>query len=108
MPINRQTIVKKPPASLDTSGEGGHLGQGKIRLRNQRLAPFKGRSNHPIEFRRQLAKLECDPGVSIARLALEHGLNTNLLFKWRRAYRAGEHDSMTLLPVEVKQEERTA
>jgi hypothetical protein len=31
MPINRQTIVKKPPASLDTSGEGGHLGQGKIR-----------------------------------------------------------------------------
>src|SRR5258708_20742919 len=38
MPINRQTIVKKPPASLDTSGEGGHLGQGKIRLSQPALS----------------------------------------------------------------------
>ena len=50
----------------------------------------KGTPNHPIEFRRELAKLACEPGVSVARLALDHGLNTNLLFKWRRAYQAGQ------------------
>jgi transposase len=32
----------------------------------------------------------CAPGVSVAKLALEHGVNTNLLFKWRREYRAGK------------------
>jgi transposase len=27
----------------------------------------------------------------VARVALERGINTNLLFKWRRLYRAGEY-----------------
>lgn len=67
----------------------------------------KGTPNHPIEFRRELAKLACEPGISVARLALEHGLNTNLLFKWRRAYQAGQYEPSTLLPVEVVHEERT-
>ena len=66
----------------------------------------KGTPNHPIEFRRELAKMACEPGVSVARLALEHGLNTNLLFKWRRAYQAGQYEPPTLLPVEVVHEER--
>jgi len=26
----------------------------------------------------------------VAKLALEHGVNANLLFKWRRQYRAGD------------------
>lgn len=67
----------------------------------------RGTPNHPIEFRRELAKLACEPGVSVARLALEHGLNTNLLFKWRRAYQAGQYDPPTLLPVEVVHEDHT-
>lgn len=66
----------------------------------------KGTPNHPIEFRRELAKLACEPGVSVARLALEHGLNTNLLFKWRRAFQAGQYEPATLLPVEVGHDER--
>jgi len=32
----------------------------------------------------------CTSGTSVAKLALEHGVNTNLLFKWRREYRAGK------------------
>jgi transposase len=67
----------------------------------------KGTPNHPIEFRRELAKLACEPGVSVARLALEHGLNTNLLFKWRRAYQAGLYEPSKLLPVEVVHGDRT-
>lgn len=62
----------------------------------------KGIPNHPLEFRRQLAKLACEPGVSVARLAMEHGLNPNLVFKWRRALRAGEYDPVGLLPVTVE------
>jgi len=49
----------------------------------------KGCPNHPIEFKRGLAAAACDPGVSVAKLALEHGINTNLLFRWRRQYRMG-------------------
>ncbi len=50
----------------------------------------RGIPNYPLEFRRQLAKLACEPGVSVARLAMEHGLNPNLVFKWHRALRAGD------------------
>ncbi|MFM0726595.1 transposase [Paraburkholderia strydomiana] len=67
----------------------------------------KGTPDHPIEFRRELAKLACEPSVLVARLALEHGLNTNLLFKPRRAYQAGQYEPATLLPVEVAHDERT-
>jgi transposase len=49
----------------------------------------KGCPNHPIEFKRGLAGAACDPEVSVAKLALEHGVNTNLLFRWRRQYRMG-------------------
>jgi transposase len=49
----------------------------------------KGCPNHPNEFKRGLAAAACDPAVSVAKLALEHGVNANLLFRWRRQYRMG-------------------
>ncbi|NTY41589.1 transposase [Burkholderia diffusa] len=52
-------------------------------------ASRKGCPNHPIDFKRRLAELACEPGVSVSKLALEHGLNANQLFRWRRQYRAG-------------------
>jgi transposase len=61
----------------------------------------KGCPNHPLEFKCALAAAACDPAVSVAKLALEHGVNTNLLFKWRRQYRSGKFgvpDSTHLLP----------
>lgn len=68
----------------------------------------KGRPNYPIGFKRDLAKQACEPDVSVAKLALKHGINANMLFKWRRQYRAGQFgvaekyavaESVTLLPV---------
>lgn len=50
----------------------------------------KGCPNHPIDLKRRLAALACEPEVSVAKLALTHGINANLLFKWRRQYRAGK------------------
>ena len=48
----------------------------------------KGRLNYDTGFKQQLAKASCEPGVSIAGLALEHGLNANMVHKWRRQYLA--------------------
>jgi len=48
-----------------------------------------GRPNYPTEFKRRLAVEACDPEISVAKLALRYGLNANMLFKWRRQYRAG-------------------
>ena len=62
----------------------------------------QGRPNHPIDFKRRLAQQACEPDVSVAQLALTHGINANLLFKWRRHYRAGQFDAPAkpaMLPV---------
>ena len=44
----------------------------------------------------------CVPDVSVAKVALAHGLNTNMVFKWRRELRAGllgSSDGCALVPV---------
>lgn len=45
---------------------------------------------HPAQLRRQVLA-ECDePGASVAKVALRHGLNANLVHKWRREKREGD------------------
>jgi len=59
-------------------------------------------ANYPLAFKRQLAQRACDENMAVAQLALEHGLNTNMVFKWRRELRTGRLDGATaLLPVSV-------
>ncbi|WP_274616249.1 transposase, partial [Escherichia coli] len=41
------------------------------------------------EFKQQLVAASCEPGISISKLALENGINANLLFKWRQQWREG-------------------
>ena len=40
---------------------------------------------HSAAFKRKLIKLTEQAGASVAAIALAHGINANLLFKWRRA-----------------------
>lgn len=40
---------------------------------------------HSAPFKRKLVKLTEQAGASVAAIALAHGINANLLFKWRRA-----------------------
>ena len=50
-------------------------------------------------------------GASVARVALAHGVNANLVFNWCRKYRAGRLGSGSaakLLPVRVTAESPTA
>ncbi|CAN7737841.1 transposase [Paraburkholderia hospita] len=56
----------------------------------------KGRPNYAPEFRREVARAACEPGLSVAKLAQSHGLNPNMVFKWRRQYRAGLLDNKTV------------
>jgi transposase len=56
----------------------------------------KGRPNYAPEFRREVAMAACEPGISVAKLAQSHGLNPNMVFKWRRQYRAGLLDNRTV------------
>lgn len=65
----------------------------------------KGRPNHSLDFKRRLAQQACEAGVSVSSLAREHGINANMLFKWRRHYRQGLLEqpgkTVALLPVSV-------
>ena len=45
-----------------------------------------GRPNYARELRERLAAAACEPGVSVAKLARENGINANMLFTWRRQY----------------------
>jgi transposase len=55
-----------------------------------RRATRKGCPNRAVDFKREIGAAACAPGISVAKLAHEHGVNANLLFKWRREYRAGK------------------
>ncbi|WP_320711577.1 MULTISPECIES: IS66-like element accessory protein TnpA [Enterobacter cloacae complex] len=64
----------------------------------------KGCPNYSPEFKQQLVAASCEPGISISKLALQNGINANLLFKWRQQWREGKlllpsSESPQLLPV---------
>lgn len=69
---------------------------------------MRGSRNHPIELKQRLAEAACMPGLSVSKLALEHGLNVNMVFRWRRMLRAGHlgvphvGDTPALLPVVLR------
>ena len=43
------------------------------------------RRRHSAAFKRKLLELIEQPGASVSAVALEHGVNANLVFNWRRA-----------------------
>lgn len=44
------------------------------------------RPNFTPEFRRSIVEMTLRPGACVAQIAREHGLNDNMVFKWRRRY----------------------
>ena len=44
------------------------------------------RREHSAEFKRDLVARSLESGVSVAAIAMDNGINANLLFGWRRRY----------------------
>jgi transposase len=64
------------------------------------------RREHSAEFKQELVARSLQPGVSVAAIAMEHGINANLLFGWRRRHldaQAGPaSQAAVLLPVSIE------
>ncbi|EKC7686043.1 transposase [Salmonella enterica] len=70
------------------------------------------------EFKLQMVKLASQPGASVARIAREHDINDNLLFKWLRLWQnegrvsrrlpvtTSSDTGVELLPVEITPDEQ--
>jgi len=66
------------------------------------------RRRHAAAFKRELVERSLQPGASVSGIALESGLNANVLFRWRREHlraTAGVREHSTaqavLLPVKL-------
>jgi transposase len=44
----------------------------------------KGRANYAADFKAQIVAQASAPGVSVAKVAQRHQLNTNMVFRWMR------------------------
>ena len=58
-----------------------------------RYAAPRTRRTYTAQFKVQLIAACLQPGASVAALALEHGMNANVLHRWRKEHRAGMHQS---------------
>ena len=47
------------------------------------------RRRHAAELKKQVLSRCAEPGASVAKVALAHGLNANLVHKWRRGASGG-------------------
>ena len=85
------------------------------RLQDDRSLTRKAtrRRQYEAAFKRQLVELSLVPGASVAKIALDHRLNANILFKWRRYHlhelaRATPKSAAGLLPVTMIEPQGTA
>ena|SRR6266436_1995154 len=67
-----------------------------------------GRRFRSAEEKQRIIEEALVPGVSVAAVARAHGINANMLFSWRKMYRAGllneDAPGVRLLPVRVHEE----
>src|ERR1700692_2770332 len=64
-----------------------------------------------LEQKRRIVEETLAEGASVAQIARLHGVNANLVFNWRRLYRAGQlggRSGNKLLPVRVRVEDTRA
>jgi transposase len=63
----------------------------------------RSRRRHSAEFKQQVLAACARPGASVAAVALAHGLNDNLVHKWRRQTRVDDEpapdDLESFIPV---------
>ncbi|EES5635898.1 transposase [Escherichia coli] len=84
----------------------------------QKILSSEPRRSFSNEFKLQMVKLASQPGGSVARIAREHDINDNLLFKWLRLWQnegrvsrrlpvtTSSDTGVELLPVEITPDEQ--
>ncbi len=84
----------------------------------QKILSAEPRRTFSNEFKLQMVKLASQPGASVARIAREHDINDNLLFKWLRLWQnegrisrrlpvtTSSGAGVELLPVEITPDEQ--
>jgi transposase len=73
-------------------------------METEQDASRRQRRQHERAFKEELVRQSLQPGASVSAIALDSGINANMLFKWRREHlrAASPRTSATvLLPVEV-------
>ena len=69
------------------------------------------RRQYDAAFKRHLVELSLVPGASVAKIALDHRLNANILFKWRRYHlrelARATRPAIELLPVTLLEPQGT-
>jgi transposase len=70
-------------------------------MKDQSSAVKTGRRHHERQFKNDLIAQSLVPGASISAIAMQAGVNANLLFKWRRLHvqNSVPAPAPTLLPV---------
>lgn len=59
-------------------------------MADQDAPPRRRRRDHSPELKRELVRQCLLPGASVSSIAMAHGINANLVFKWRREHLAAE------------------
>ena len=73
-------------------------------MKSEQDASRRLRRQHERAFKEELVRQSLQPGASVSAIALDNGINANMLFKWRREHlRAASPRTAAavLLPVEV-------
>jgi len=76
-------------------------------MSEQETQAKRRRREHSPALKRELIERSLQPGASVSGIALDSGINANLLFKWRREHLRAARDAVTptarpvLLPVTI-------
>ena len=59
---------------------------------SSKLLPYRERPRrrYDLSFKQKLVRQTYETHASLASIAAEHGINSNMLWRWRRQYEAGE------------------
>jgi transposase len=81
-------------------------------MKSERVVSEPTRRHHDRSFKAGLVQQSLQSGASVAAIALQNGVNANLLFKWRRDHLRVTPSTSTeravLLPVHVMQASEVA
>ena len=71
-------------------------------MSEQETQAKRRRREHSPALKRELIERSLQPGASVSGIALDSGINANLLFKWRREHlRAGGRAIVSATPMRV-------